>query len=107
MSSVSPQYYWHGTKAADGGFDFTQTKRFSWEPRSAQAFWGTAPDDAWVVGESGLVQHWNGTTWQSAAITITPLPVIKSFYGIWGTSSTDFWIVGDEIALHKTTTGKP
>jgi hypothetical protein len=100
------QYYLHGTKAADGDFDFTRTARFPWE-RLASAFWGTAPNDAWVVGQYGLVQHWNGTTWQSAAITNTPLPVVKSFYGIWGTSSTDFWIVGDEIALHKTTTGKP
>jgi hypothetical protein len=100
------QSYWHGTKEADGGFDFTQTDRFSWE-RSAVAFWGMAPNDTWVVGESGLVEHWNGTTWQPAAIATTPLPVVKSLYGIWGTSSTDFWIVGDEIALHKTTTGKP
>ena len=100
--------YWHGTKATDGGtgFDFTYTERFFWE-RPVIALWGTAPNDTWAVGQEGLVQHWDGATWNSAAIRVTPLPVVKTFWGIWGTSSTDFWIVGDEIALHKTTTGKP
>jgi hypothetical protein len=104
--SFSNQYYWHGTKAVDGGFDFTQTMRFTWE-RTVRAFWGTAPNDTWAIGNFGLVQHWDGTTWKPAAMTTTSDPVVTSFYGIWGTSSTDFWVVGDGTALHKTTAGKP
>ena len=25
--------------------------------------WGTGPDDAWIVGSTGTLLHWNGTTW--------------------------------------------
>jgi hypothetical protein len=100
--------YWHGSKVADGGtgFDFTYTERLFWE-RPILALWGTAPNDTWAVGQDGLVTHWNGASWKPAAIRVTTLPVAKTFWGIWGNSAGDFWIVGDEIALHKTTAGKP
>ncbi|MDB5216101.1 MAG: hypothetical protein JWO86_4028 [Myxococcaceae bacterium] len=100
--------YWQGKKVTDGGtgFDFTYTKLQFWQ-RPPYAVWGTAPNDTWAVGQDGLVDHWDGTQWKSAAIRVTALPVAKSFWGIWGTSTDDFWVVGDEIAIHKTNKGKP
>jgi hypothetical protein len=98
----------HGTNAAgfDAAFTWSVTQRSKFD-RPIIALWGMAPNDTWAVGENGLVTHWNGATWVHAAIRVTSLPVAKSFRGIWGVSSNDFWIVGDEIALHKTNSGKP
>lgn len=98
---------WHG-RASTGGatFDWTFTRQFFWD-RPAYAFWGLGPDATWAVGESGLVARWDGAAWTQAVIRVSEVPVGESFWAIWGTSDDDFWIVGDEIALHKTTQGKP
>lgn len=100
--------YFHGSKAGggDAGFTWTTTKGTYFD-RPIIAMWGTAPNDTWAAGQDGIVTHWNGTKWESAAIRVTSLPVAKSFWAIWGTASDDFWIVGDEIAIHKTKVGKP
>lgn len=98
---------WVGTSSDNGQtFDWTFTPQEPWR-REFLAYWGTAPNDAWGVGTSGMVSHWNGTTWTQAVVRVTDIPVGKTFRAIWGTSTADFWVVGDEIALHKTNEGKP
>ncbi len=99
--------FWRGT-SIDGGntFSWSFNPTNTWE-RAIVGFWGTAPNDTWGVGASGLVTHWNGTKWQQAAIRVTDIPVGKAFTAIWGKSNDDFWVVGDEVALHRTPAGKP
>ena len=99
--------FWRGA-STNGGNDFSWSfkRTNSWD-RPIVALWGTAPNDTWGVGPSGLVTHWNGTKWQQAAIRVTDIPVAKSFNAIWGKSTDDFWVVGDEVALHRTPAGKP
>ncbi len=98
---------WRGTSADNGAtFKWTYANQPFWM-REAFAYWGTGANDAWGVGENGLVSHWNGTTWTQAVLRVTDAPVGKTLRAIWGTSNDDLWVVGDGIALHKTTAGKP
>ncbi|OJY16919.1 MAG: hypothetical protein BGO98_12110 [Myxococcales bacterium 68-20] len=98
---------WRGTSIDNGAtFTWTCANQPRWM-REAFAYWGTGANDAWGVGENGLVSHWNGTTWTQAVLRVTDAPVGKTFRAIWGTSNDDLWVVGDGIALHKTTAGKP
>lgn len=98
---------WRGTSTDNGAtFTWTPTINSRWT-RQFLAYWGLASNDAWGVGENGLVSHWDGTKWTQAVIRVIDVPVGKTIRAIWGTSNDDFWVVGDEIALHKTTAGKP
>jgi len=98
---------WRGSSTDDGA---TFTWAFAVQPpwiREFFAYWGTGANDAWGVGENGLVSHWDGAKWTQAVVRVTDVPVGKAFRAIWGKSNDDLWVVGDEIALHKTTAGKP
>jgi hypothetical protein len=98
---------WRGASSDNGStFAFAFDKLNYWD-RAFYGFWGTAPNDAWAVGDSGLVMHWDGTGWKQAVIRVSEIPVGRSFWAIWGTSNDDFWVVGDKVALHKTSLGKP
>lgn len=109
-SNSDAQLIWRG-RSSDSGASFSWTVDRRPGPgahlRATHAFWGSAANDMWAVGAWGNVSHWDGTQWQQANIRVTSAPVGKTFWAIWGNSSDDFWIVGDEIALHKTTAGRP
>jgi len=98
---------WHGA-SADGGKTFTWSVHTpnDWS-RSMLAFWGSSANDTWAVGRLGLVTHWDGSAWTQARIRVTSAPVASTFWAIWAKNDDDLWVVGDEIALHKTNTGKP
>jgi hypothetical protein len=49
--------------------------------------------DAWAVGDSARVLHWNGTRWTQA--TIPGLPAIVSLGAVQALSATDVWAVGE------------
>jgi hypothetical protein len=107
VSEESTKATWRGTSSDNGAtFTWTLTKHELWK-REFFAYWGTAANDTWGVGAHGLVSHWDGTSWTQAVIRVGDTPVGKTFRAIWGKSNEDFWVVGDEIALHKTSTGKP
>ncbi len=98
---------WRGT-STDEGATFTWTSvHHSYWTRRFFAYWGTGPNDSWGVGENGLVSHWDGTTWTQAVVRVADAPIGRTLRAIWGKSNDDFWVVGDQIALHKTTAGKP
>jgi len=53
------------------------------------AVWSTSAADAYVVGDSGIILHYDGTSWQLQATGTThPLDAI------WGSSATDIFAVG-------------
>jgi hypothetical protein len=54
--------------------------------------WTDGPNDVWIVGDAGVVVHWDGTSW---TLTPTNLPTYLGLSGIWGTASTNIWVAGD------------
>jgi photosystem II stability/assembly factor-like uncharacterized protein len=61
----------------------------------------TSASDAWAVGSSGTVQHWNGTTWALQAIATTS--TLKDV--AIGSSPGTVWVVGAGGLIRGTTTG--
>jgi hypothetical protein len=64
---------------------------------SFSGVWGSAPNDAWIVGgNSGVtLLHWDGTAW-SIAIS----PTLGLLEGVWGSGPDDVWAVGSGVILH-------
>ena len=91
---------WHGA-STDGGKTFTWTyaRDGRIDDPAINAVFGTAPDDAWAVGNFGRVRHWDGTDWSPAAITLTKLPVTARFHSVWSGGPSDVWLVGQGMAL--------
>lgn len=56
---------------------------------SATKVWGSARDDAWILGTSADVFHWDGSAW-------SPVPTGTSalLHAIWGSAANDLWAVG-------------
>ena len=90
---------WRGT-SADGGktFTWTHTPESDVSPRITAVF-GTSADDAWAVGELGRVRRWDGAEWNTAAVTLTKVPVVDTFRAVWSRGADEVWVVGDGIAL--------
>lgn len=57
---------------------------------SYYAVWGTAPDNAWVVGASGTVIHWNGSSWSQVAGNTA-----ATLFGAGGDAANHLFFVGD------------
>jgi len=73
-------YLWSGTS-------WSQTGSFSEEPRGVSV---VSSSFAVTVGKSGLISHWNGTTW-----TTMSSPTDKELFAVSMLSETDGFIVGD------------
>jgi hypothetical protein len=60
------------------------------------AVWGSSARDVWAVGESGVIQHFDGVEWRVIAS-----PVTGSLRAIAGSAADDVWVVGDDgVMLH-------
>jgi hypothetical protein len=55
------------------------------------AAWAAAPNDLYVGGHGGVIQHWDGTNW-----TRMPTPTTKTIYSLHGLSPRDIWAVGGD-----------
>ena len=53
------------------------------------AIWASAANDAWAVGDDGLMIHWDGSAW-----SVVDPATTNHINGIWGSSSSDVWAVG-------------
>jgi hypothetical protein len=51
--------------------------------------WGTGPTDVFVVGGSGKILRYNGSSWSAMTSGTT-----NWLYGVWGTNSTNVFAVG-------------
>lgn len=59
--------------------------------QSTTKVFGLSSTDVWVVGQAGLVAHWDGTQWKTVSVGTTA-PV----YGVWGAASNDVWVVAND-----------
>lgn len=50
---------------------------------------GFGPEDVFVVGNDGVVLHWDGTRWQEQST-----PTRAPLWGVWGAARDDVWAVG-------------
>jgi|GEM_PF-1728696 len=63
------------------------------------AAWGDRPDNLWVGGWAGAIQHFNGITWTDMGMfLLNPQHIIT---GMWGTSSGSIWATADSGLIIK------
>lgn len=71
------------------------------EFRYYSGFWGSRPDDVWIVGgdwQLGSATHWNGRVFGGGSIR-EPFPTLRGdTQAIWGSSSSDVIAVGKEYS---------
>lgn len=53
------------------------------------AAWAFAPNDLWVAGTLGAIQHFDGTGW-----TTTSSAATNTLFVFWGAAPNDIWLVG-------------
>jgi hypothetical protein len=74
---------------------------------SADAIWGAASDDLYVVGAAsgrGAVAHFDGTSW--SGLGSLPSGATPARYdAIWGTSANDVWIAGSATITRRVNQG--
>jgi hypothetical protein len=51
--------------------------------------WGTGPDDVFIVGQPGIIRHWNGSSWQSQESRTE-----EALTSVWGRSATEVYACG-------------
>lgn len=56
--------------------------------------------NTWIVGGSGLVARWDGTTWTQELQADFTAPTLRD---VWGPSETDVWAVGDDGVIVRRT----
>ena len=70
-------------------------------PGSSNACWGSSPNDVFVVGNSGQIHHFDGTSFTQMTSNTT-----KDIGQVWGTSSSNVWASGwnqttaESVLLH-------
>lgn len=65
------------------------------------AVWGTSENDVWTCGAFARIQHWDGTTWTTARLSLDGVPIGDELRAFWGRSNDDLWAVGGRSALHR------
>jgi len=65
------------------------------------AVWGTSENDVWACGAFARIQHWDGTTWTTARLSLDGVPIGDELRAFWGRSNDDLWAVGGRSALHR------
>ena len=55
--------------------------------------WSSDGRTVWVVGDDGVLAHWDGSAWSE------PVDVDGDLKGIWGAGPDDIWAVGSDV-LH-------
>lgn len=94
-------YLFHGTESADAGaYSFTGAP-FNDAYFRLNDVWGSGPDDVWLAGDFGVLQHWDGKAWSAAEIALDTLPLKKNLNAVFGRGPNDIWVVGDGVAFHK------
>ena len=64
--------------------------------RPLNGIWGSGPDDAWAVGDSGTIVRWDGTYWIDEGGTM----VEDDLETVWGASPDDIWMASARALYH-------
>jgi hypothetical protein len=57
------------------------------------AVWALAPDDAWAVGDSATVVHWDGKAWSRVALDV---PTGLDLRAIWAAGPERIFVAGED-----------
>jgi len=70
---------------------------------------GFGVNDVWLYGDWGRLCHFDGTSWELAAVSIEDVPLTNPFWDAWAPAGdpTQMWVVGKGVALRKQTTSNP
>src|SRR5207245_1522937 len=64
-------------------------------PCALYGIWGTSLTSVTVVGASGRILQYDGSTWKTMVS-----PTQRTLSRVWGSSPSDVWAVGDSVLLH-------
>jgi len=53
--------------------------------------WAASPDEAFIVGEGGIIARWDGSR-----VSRMDSPVTDTLFGVWGSAPDDVWAVGGD-----------
>lgn len=87
--------------SADGGLSSWTLQTIETDSMARTALWSSGAHDIWVAGQYGRVEHWDGTKWLPARISLEPIPFTRDFTAMFGRPGKDLWIVGSDIAYRK------
>ncbi len=79
-----------GVLARQSGASWTATTLAAASGLTLRGVFGVAPSNLWIVGDSGLILRWNGTT-----ATAVPSGVTDTLHAISGSAANNLWAVGD------------
>lgn len=87
--------------------DYAWTNEVAVTAAPPQAIWAMNRNDIWLVGESGVVRHFDGKGWQLVRMALTNVtPLLSDLHAIDAvvgpSGEQDIWVVGDDVALHRT-----
>ncbi len=63
--------------------------------RVMQGVWGSSATDVYVVGDSGTIVQFDGSSWGTVASGATS----RNLKSVWGSSTADIWSVGDSRSV--------
>jgi hypothetical protein len=61
-----------------------------------QGVWGSSTDNVFIVGNTGTILHYNGSSWSSQTSGTS-----RNLRGVWGADSTHVWAVGASSDIRK------
>jgi hypothetical protein len=84
--------------AVIGHYDGSQWTTYRWSIMSG--VWASSATNAYAVGSSGGILHYDGTGWQ-----VETSGTGQDLTGVWGSAANDVFAVGSGIILHNDGTG--
>src|SRR3569832_2924384 len=72
------------------GIESTGTSQDLW------GVWGIHSNDVWVVGDSGTILKWDGSSWTTQASGTT-----RSLFAVRGVDTNNVWAVGEDGTILK------
>ena len=82
--------HWNGSSWTVESEVYTDERDMSRWYAYVKSGWSLSAQEAWAVGDGGVVLKWNGANWSPVQSWTT-----DDLNAVWGRSATDIWAVGD------------
>jgi hypothetical protein len=70
--------------------------------RNLNGVWATGASNVYIVGDTGLIIHWNGTTWSQEAYPIIASFPQRNLRAVWGPDANSIWALGfNGVIIHS------